>query len=368
MNDRAAPGRSYRHVVDRVFDHPWALSGGPTGSNPELLFRMADIVAARMVGELEAPDVIEHRLAAARAEQGDRLGGATVNGVAVIPMYGVLSPRLSLMSLMSGGTSLNDLRGALRSALGDPEVSAIVFDIDSPGGSVDGVTELATEIRASRGGKPIVAQVDTLAASAAYWLAAQMDEIVITPSGEVGSIGVFAMHQDISRAADQAGVTTTLVSAGKYKVEGNEFEPLSDEARDHIQDQVDAFYRMFVADVAKGRGVSTSIVGDAYGQGRTMLAKEAKAAGMVDGIATLEETVRRLQPRSGRASRLGLLQNGAIDAESAADHGTWLDIAVTPNLAIHPETEAAPIEPAAPAASKEARDAFIAAQRKGKRK
>lgn len=357
----AAQPRSYRHVVERVFDHPWALNGGPTGANPELLFRMAEIVQMRLAGDVEPTDMIEQRLAAARAEQGDRLGSALVNGVAVIPVYGLISQRTTLMSAFSGGTSTEDLRDALRTALADPDVAAIVLDIDSPGGSVDGVPELAAEVRASRGTKPIVAQVNTLAASAAYWLAAQTDEIAITPSGEVGSIGVFAMHQDISRAADAAGVTTTLVSAGKYKVEGNEFEPLTDEARSHIQSQVDTFYRMFVADIAKGRGVSTSVVGESYGQGRTMLAKEAKAAGMVDHIATLEETVRRLQPRARAGARLG--SSTLIGASSV----TWF---VPDELAItEPVTVTTTIEPAAEAASKESRDAFIAAQqRKGLRK
>jgi ClpP class serine protease len=196
-----------------------------------------------------------------------------------------------------------------------------------------------------------------------------MDEIVATPSAEVGSIGIFAMHQDISRAADQAGVTTTLVSAGKYKVEGNEFEPLSDEARDQIQSQVDAFYRMFVSDVAKGRNVSTSVVGESYGQGRTMLAKEAHAAGMVDRIATLEETVKRLQPRGRLAARSAaehthelVAHDGAgewfVPEEVVGSHGVSEVVLVDPSPA--------PIEPAAPAASKESRDAFIAAQRRGR--
>jgi len=350
--------RSYRHVLERVFDHPWALSGGPTGANPELLHRMAEILGDRMAGQTYDLDVIESRLAAARADQGDRFGGVQVGAVRVIPMYGLITQRASLMSSYSGGTSVDDLRGAVRDALADPEVATIVFDIDSPGGSVDGVPELAEELRRSRGAKPMVGVANTLVASAAYWLAAQLDELVASPSAEVGSIGVYAMHQDLSRAYDAAGITPTLISAGKYKVEANEFAPLDPEARDQLQSQVDAFYRMFVADVAKGRGVSTTVVGDSYGQGRTMLAREAKAAGMVDGIATLEQTVQRFQPR-----RRGAIGHSAHDLQPghlALDaFGTFDELHTTTDTVEVVLEAPTPIEPAAPAATKEQRAAFL---------
>jgi ClpP class serine protease len=122
-----------------------------------------------------------------------------------------------------------------------------------------------------------------------------MTEIAVTPSGEVGSIGVFAVHEDVSKAAELAGVKTTLISAGPFKTEGNEFEPLTDEARTHIQSQVDQFYAMFLHDVASGRRVSAETVAGSYGEGRTLLAKPALEAGMVDRIQTLEATIAGLQ-------------------------------------------------------------------------
>jgi signal peptide peptidase SppA len=288
--------RSYSHVTKALFERAWAVQ-------PHMLTFMADLLRFRSAGGSPTVDEIAERLAGARAQNGDRAGGAKVGPVAVIPMYGIISQRQSLMSDTSGGTSIDELRNALRAALGDRSISAIVFDIDSPGGSVDGVPEFAAELRAARGGsKPIVGQVNTLAASAAYWLAAQMTEIVATPSGEVGSIGVFAMHEDVSVAAEMAGVKTTLVSAGPFKTEGNQFEPLSDTAREAIQGQVDDFYGMFVGDVARGRRVTVDKVSADYGQGRTLLARTALAAGMVDRIGTLEDTVSRLQPKVSPAS------------------------------------------------------------------
>lgn len=304
----ANPVRSYPHVAERVFDRPWALSGGPSGSHPELLSRMVMILRRREAGDPMGADEIHEAIAAARAENGDRAAPKpydVAGSVAVIPVYGLISQRAGLFSDMSGGTSVDGLRNSLREALADPQVSSIVLDVDSPGGSVDGIPELAAEIRQARAGaKAIVAQVNVLSASAAYWLASQANEIVVTPSGEVGSIGVYAVHEDWSKHEEMAGIKTTFISAGKYKVEGNSSEPLSDEARAAVQEQVDDFYQMFVADVAKGRGVSTSVAGgEAYGQGRTLLAKKALAAGMVDRIATLEETVNRLQPSARSARR-----------------------------------------------------------------
>ena len=354
--------RSYRHVLERVYDHPWALSGGPTGVNPELLFRMGDVLNARLAGEIISVEEIEQRVAAARADQGDRLGGVQIGAVAVLPMYGLITQRATLMSSFSGGTSIDMLRAAFRDALVDPDVGAIVFDIDSPGGSVDGVPEFAEELRKSRGSKPMVGVANTLTASAAYWLAAQLDEVIASPSAEVGSIGVYAMHQDTSRAYEAAGVTPTLISAGKFKVEGNEFEPLSDEARGQIQHQVDGFYRMFVNDVAKGRGVTTSVVGDSYGQGRTMLATEAKAAGLIDRIATLEETVQRFQPRrsvAGHARAEGaLIDHYGLVFGGAPTERVELQWEAVEEIVV--EEPAVATEPTAPAVSDEERRSWLA--------
>jgi signal peptide peptidase SppA len=314
--------RSYRHVTKALHERPWAIQ-------PQVLSFMVDLVRNRIAGIVLSQEQIDERLAEAKAANGDRAGGAIAGAVAVIPMYGLITQRESLMSAMSGGTSIDELRSLLRSAIVDPAVQAVVFDIDSPGGSVDGVPEFAAELRQlSAGSKPIVAQVNTLCASAAYWLASSMTEIVSTQSGEVGSIGVYAAHEDVSRAEDMAGVKTTLISAGPFKTEGNSFEPLSDDARAAIQDQVDEFYSMFLTDVAKGRHAPVDAIAADYGQGRTLLARKAKAAGMVDRIDTLEATVRRLQPAKASAPRPAnaaviLLSPAAIAAMNGQPDRGW---------------------------------------------
>jgi len=227
-------------------------------------------------------------VAAIRPPEPRRNSGA----VAVIPIHGVIEHRSSFLLELFGGSSVEDIRGMLRQAVADPQFSAIVLDIDSPGGGVAGITELAQEIRAARGAKRIVAVANTTAASAAYWLASQANQILVTPSGQVGSIGVYAIHVDISRALDAEGVKVTIISAGDHKTDGNEFEPLTDDARTEMQKRVDAFDAQFVGDVAKGRGVPESKVRSDYGQGAVLLAKDAVAAGLADGIGTLDDALR----------------------------------------------------------------------------
>jgi signal peptide peptidase SppA len=163
----------------------------------------------------------------------------------------------------------------------------------SPGGVVTGTDELSSQIFAARGTKPIIAHVNGYAASAAYWIASAADEIVVTSSGQVGSIGVIGVHDDVSAALEKMGVKKTIISSGKYKAEGSPFGPLSDEARTHRQQEADAYYDDFVRAVARNRNVSLSAVRDGFGQGRMVRAEAAIAEGMADRIATLDETIAR---------------------------------------------------------------------------
>lgn len=226
-------------------------------------------------------------------------GGVT----AVIPLYGFIDQRPSMEMMFFGGVALTRVATLFRGALRDPAVKAIVFDVASPGGVVYGVPEFADEIMAARGQKPIVAVADSLAASAAYWIASAADELVVTPSGEVGSVGVYSMHEDISEMAKQMGVHIEFVSAGKGKTDGNPFEPLSDDARQDMQTRVNDYYGMFVSSVSRGRGVAASLIRDTWGA-RVVGAKEAVELKMADRVATLQETLTRLSSGPGRAAAM----------------------------------------------------------------
>ena len=221
--------------------------------------------------------------------------------VARVPIVGMITKASSIWSLF-GGTTVEKLTAALRQVALDETVGTVLLDIDSPGGTVSGLPALAAEVRALRESKHVVALANDLAASAAYWVASQADEIVASPEALTGSIGVFAVHDDYSAMMERIGIKTTYIHAGKYKVEGNPDEPLGDEARAHIQASVDEAYGLFVGDVARGRGVTAAQVRADYGEGRVLTARAAKAAGMIDRIATYDETVQRL---SGMGTRHG---------------------------------------------------------------
>ncbi len=282
MSDR------YAHVLGFCLSHPWAIM-------PEMLQVIAGILARRMSGV----DVERAEIEAALVNR-KNLPQPRVGSVAVIPVYGVISPRMNMLSEMSGGTTYEKLSGQLRDAMANKDVRTIVFDVDSPGGSVAGNAEFAAEVMRARVKKPIVAQAQYTMGSAAYQLGAAATEIVAAPSARVGSIGTYMIHNDLSKALEQLGVKRTFISAGDGKVDGNETEPLTDSARARIESAVNEAYGQFVSTVVKGRGagmtaerVKKDWKAHVYG------ASEALSLGMIDRVNTLDETLSRLLSGSG---------------------------------------------------------------------
>ena len=185
------------------------------------------------------------------------------------------------------------LAQTMKGLANDPEIGTIVIDIDSPGGVVTGTPEAAEAVFAAREAKRVVALINPLCASAAYWIASQAGEIVAVPSADIGSIGVFWLHVECAKMLDMDGIKPTFVFAGENKVKGNSFEPLPDDERAFQQGEVDAIYRDFLKAVARGRGVSVADVEKNFGQGRTFMAPQAKRVGMIDRIATLDVVLAR---------------------------------------------------------------------------
>lgn len=273
-----------QHITAFALSHPWALT-------PDALEIVAEVLARKIAGQRLSAEEIDARLQdKTKLPQPNAGGGA----VSVIPIHGVIVPRGNMMTDVSGATSLDSLSAQLDSAINDPKVSKILLDIDSPGGSVAGVTEFSRQVMRARTKKPIIAHARYTAASAALWIGAAATKFVASPSARIGSLGVFAIHNDLSKALETLGVKRTFISSDPRKVQGNEATPLSDAARAEIQKVVDTSAARFRQDVAHGRSLTVDTVRSTFGEGAMFNADEALAIGMVDQIATFEDTVSSL--------------------------------------------------------------------------
>lgn len=295
----------YHRVLSYVRNAVWAID---TGKMDEILA----VLAHRAAGHLFTADEIQARIGA-----GAETPSASQSGsIAIVPLRGTIAHRMGSMDESSGGMSAERFTAMIRTVVADPSIGTILLDVDSPGGTVPGVPEAADAVFAARETKKIIAIANSQMCSAAYWIASQAHEIVGLPSayeGKIGSIGAFGVHQDISAALEKEGIKTTFISAGKYKTEGNPFEPLSAEALAVRQAQVDEAYSQFVKAVARGRGVTPAAVRGGFGEGRALSAKDAKAAGLIDRIGTMDETLARLSSAQGR-SRVGMrAETGTLD-------------------------------------------------------
>lgn len=307
----------YAHIIHYAMSRPWALL-------PEKLFAIQSFLALKAGGGDVDPADIQAMTSAARPSEPRSMGS-----VAVVPLLGVLTQRGGVTATSEPLTSVERFARTMRETATNPDVAAILIEVDSPGGEVFGVEEAANVVaELATGDKPIVAIASSLAASAAYWIASQANELVVTPSGQVGSIGVYGMHQDVSKLQEQLGVKTTLISAGAFKTEGNPFEPLTEAARAAMQGEVDSYYRSFTAAVARGRGTTPAAVRDGYGRGRVVGAQEAVKVGLADRVGTIDETIARLGNPRQRA-RVGKRSEGdqpvvvvLEEASRAIDAGT----------------------------------------------
>jgi len=276
------------YVLQGFAETPWAIL-------PHKLAVLEEIVIRHVSGEKLDAEEIQLRIHGASRPDNHRVPvGGSQASVAVLPLFGTIFPRANLMTDMSGATSAERFGAQFTELVQDPGVSAIVLDVDSPGGQAGGIDELSRRIFDARGTKPIVAVANHSMDSAAYWIGTAADEVVVSPSGEVGSIGVFAVHKDISAALAQEGIKVSIVSKGKYKTEGNPYEPLTEEARAAADAMIGEIYDAFIEGVARNRGVEPAIVRNGFGEGRVVGARQAVALGMADRVGTLDETIDRL--------------------------------------------------------------------------
>lgn len=269
-----------------VLTAPWAIEPGK-------LLEIQAIYLAHVRGEKADLAAIEARIGKPLVNEPKPY---TIDqGVAILPVEGVIAKRANMFMEISGGVSTELLGRDLQAALQDPQVHSVVLAVDSPGGTVDGTQALAAIIRSGREQKPIVTLASGLIASAAYWLGSAGSAVYIADTTTVsGSIGVVSSHTDYSKARSDRGITVTEITAGKYKRIASDNAPLSKEGKAHMQAQVDYYYSLFVDAVAAHRGVGVETVIAQMADGQTFIGQQGIDAGLVDGIQTMPQIIAAL--------------------------------------------------------------------------
>lgn len=313
------------NVMDRLFGQPLFL-------HPQKAEVVAGVILSRSGFDralsLEAPvETVAEAVAGAAAgapeasrfvgsrRRADGSGGLTrmKDGVAVIDIVGSLVNRGAWVGASSGLVSYEGIGAQVDAAIADPEVKAILLDINSPGGEASGMFALAAKIRAAREKKPVTAIVNDMAASAAYGLASAANEIVISPTSLVGSIGVVFMHADRTKEKKKAGIVETAIYAGANKTLG--MGTLTPEAKASFQSMVDAFYERFLETVEAGRGERTTAEAARATEASVYIGQDAIEKGLADRVGTFDEVLSDLSTRP--ASRRAPTSKGLIMSTNA---------------------------------------------------
>jgi capsid assembly protease len=263
------------------------LSGlGPRITGQEITFQGLEVDASdQATATLPARAALFGNDLAQRHQRNGSQPYAVVDGIAVIEIAGTLVHRGAWIGQSSGLTSYEGIAAQLQAALADPGVRGIALDIDSFGGEVAGAFDLADRIRAARAQKPVHAFVAEHALSAGYVLASQADHIILPRTGAVGSIGVVALHTDMSGALDQKGIAVTLIHAGSHKVDANPYQPLPEAVQDQMQRELEVVRFLFAETVAAGRGERLTQTAALATEAAVFRGADAVAAGLADHLA-----------------------------------------------------------------------------------
>lgn len=278
--------------------------------------------------------------------------------VGVIAIKGSLTNRDSWYNRYIGVTSYGDIRNALTYAAGQSGIKAILLDIDSGGGAVNGVADASSLIQLiDKNVKPIYAFTDGTMCSAAYWLGCSARETYSSNVSTVGSIGVIATHMEYSKALKESGVGVTVIRAGEFKALANSVEPLSDKAKTQLQTQLNSAYQVFLEHVADCRNTTVNLCDANMAQGREFFGKDALAAGLVDGIESFDSvmtkiSVKLLDNEKYSNNNLGNYQRGIDMGKKALTETDIAALSAGVDIEASAEPEATPVaeeivEPAA---------------------
>lgn len=286
MTTQSKRGRSNIHaVVDSLNLKPAMIAPHYNGLVSSLQeFADADYGLEEAAWEIRKHEIVQ---AYGYARSDSEKSFPFSNGVAIIPVHGVLLNRFS--HSWGYATGYNFIRAQYKAAQVDDDVRLIVFDCNSYGGVVSGCFETASSIFKGRSKKPTLAVVDANCYSACYAIASAADKIAVTPSGGAGSIGVVAMHLDLSQLLNNMGIKVTFIHAGKHKIDGNPFQELPEDVRESLQASINKDYDKFVGLVAQNRNLSTQTVKDT--EARCYDADEALSVGLIDAVQTPGEAV-----------------------------------------------------------------------------
>ena len=304
MNPTSASTLIEARGVIELLDRPWAIL-------PATLQRIEVLASAQLRGELGAPEAA----GLARRNQGDKRGYEVVDGVAILPLRGVITQRPTWLSLLFEETPADGFNRSFTEAIADPNVRAVLLDVDSPGGEAIASQRIAQTIFAARGKKPLVAVGTGVMTSGAYWAAAAADRVLLgSPVVLTGSIGVALAHVDMSTAEQMRGVKITEVTAGKYKRIASEHKPLGDEGLAELQRIVNRLYDTFTGDVARFRQLPAERIRGT--EARLFVGEEAILVGLVDGISAGKAIAEVFTARASLPSAKALPLPGAAAAQT----------------------------------------------------
>ncbi len=344
----------HAQIIQRAFNTPLLVEPAKalaflSGLGPRIVGRQL-----RLAGLEIAPEDVAHAALPARAgilinglaaqqRRDGQMPFTMADGIAVIEVSGVLVHRGSWIGQSSGQTSYEGIAAQVAAAVADPAVRGIALEIDSFGGEVAGVFDLADAVRAAQAAKPVWAFVAEHALSAGYALASQAGRIILPRTGSVGSIGVVVMHADFSGRLSDDGVTVTLIHSGAHKVDGNPYEPLPDPVRARIQAEIDGLRTLFAETVAAGRGRRLDAAAALATEAECYRGADAVAAGLADEVS---------DPASAFAAFADAV-NGRT-AQSATPGRATRSLA-TKEVSMKPNATAAASEAAAPETEDQAR-------------
>ncbi len=357
-------------IAQRVFNTPLMVDPakalaflpglGPRITGQDITFQGLEVeVADQTAASMPARSSLLGNDLALRHQRNGNQPFAIIDGIAVIEIAGTLVHRGAWIGQSSGLTSYEGIAAQLQAALADPSVRGIALDIDSFGGEVAGAFDLADRIRAARTQKPVQAFVAEHALSAGYVLASQADRIILPRTGAVGSIGVVALHTDMSVALDQKGIAVTLIHVGSHKIDANPYQPLPEAIHNQMQRELEVVRFLFAETVAAGRGDRLTHAAALATEAAVFRGADAIAAGLADDLADPVTAFRAFAAASGGTtppSRKGLqMTTSPTDTPNPAP----VPVAAPPEASVvpippEPPSAAAPSAPDAPTMSADA--------------